>query len=109
MADLRPFMLMTDLQAARFREDTAGDENFLDPRYVEAGPYKGKYVLPERLLTDDTFAPLHPVMRMLTVVATCRQQGRNVLDYLTMCFEADSWGQALPSLLPATTTKSEAA
>ena len=30
------------------------------------------------------------VERMLTVVATCRQQGRNVLDYLTSCFEADS-------------------
>ena len=38
--------------------------------------------------------------RMLTVVATCRQQGRNVLDYLTSCFEADRRGQALPSLLP---------
>ena len=37
--------------------------------------------------------------RMLTVVATCRQQGRNVLDYLTTCFEADCRGQALPSLL----------
>ena len=30
------------------------------------------------------------VERMLTVVATCRQQGRNVLEYLTSCFEADS-------------------
>jgi transposase len=49
------------------------------------------------------------VERMLTVVATCRQQGRNVLDYLTACFEADSRGQALPSLLPVTTAKSEAA
>ena len=26
--------------------------------------------------------------RMLTVVATCRQQGRDVLDYLASCFEA---------------------
>jgi transposase len=49
------------------------------------------------------------VERMLTVVATCRQQGRNVLDYLTGCFEADCRGQALPSLLPVTTAKSEAA
>ena len=40
------------------------------------------------------------VERMLTVVATCRQQGHNVLDYLTSCFEADRRGQALPSLLP---------
>ena len=41
------------------------------------------------------------VERMLTVVATCRQQGRNVLDYLTSCFEAVRSGQAIPSLLPA--------
>ncbi len=41
------------------------------------------------------------VERMLTVVATCRQQGRNVLDYLASCFEAVRSGQAIPSLLPA--------
>jgi transposase len=40
------------------------------------------------------------VERMLTVVATCRQQSRNVLEYLTSCFEADRRGQALPSLVP---------
>jgi transposase len=40
------------------------------------------------------------VERMLTVVATCRQQGRNVLDYLTSCFQADRNGHAIPSLLP---------
>jgi transposase len=45
------------------------------------------------------------VERMLTVVATCRQQGRNVLDYLTSCFEADRRGQARPSLLPVKTAK----
>jgi transposase len=41
------------------------------------------------------------VERMLSVVATCRQQGRNVLDYLTACFEAHRKGHAIPSLLPA--------
>jgi transposase len=49
------------------------------------------------------------VERMLTVVATCRQQGRNVLDYLTSCFEADRRGQALPSLLPVTEAETKAA
>ncbi len=49
------------------------------------------------------------VERMLTVVATCRQRGRNVLDFLTTCFEADCQGQALPSLLPVTTAEIEAA
>jgi transposase len=42
------------------------------------------------------------VERMLTAVATCRQQGRNVLAYLTSCFEAERRGQVIPSLLPVT-------
>src|SRR5262249_50689199 len=45
------------------------------------------------------------VERMLTVVATGRQQGRDVLDYLASCFEAARRGQAIPSLLPATAPK----
>ncbi|MGO9597159.1 MAG: IS66 family transposase, partial [Isosphaeraceae bacterium] len=49
------------------------------------------------------------VERMLTVVATCRQQGGNVLDYLTSWIEASRRGQAVPSLLPVTTTKIKAA
>jgi transposase len=41
------------------------------------------------------------VERMLTVVATCRQQKRSVLGYLSSCFEAHLRGQKVPSLLPA--------
>src|SRR5512135_407707 len=41
------------------------------------------------------------VERMLTMVATCRQQKRNVLDYLSSCFEAHLRGQKVPSLVPA--------
>src|SRR4051795_3423733 len=41
------------------------------------------------------------VERILTVVATCRQQEINVLDYLTRCYQAGLDGQAVPSLLPA--------
>jgi transposase len=37
---------------------------------------------------------------MLTVVATCRQQGLNVLDYLTPCIRAEREGHAIPSLGP---------
>jgi len=40
------------------------------------------------------------VERMLTVVATCRQQERSVLDYLAACFQAARMRQAIPSLLP---------
>src|SRR5271166_5260185 len=49
------------------------------------------------------------VERMLSIVATCRQQGNNVLDYRTSCFEASRSGQAGPSRLPVTATKIKAA
>jgi transposase len=42
------------------------------------------------------------VSRVLSVVATCRQQGRNVLEFLTDCFCAGISGGAPPSLLPLT-------
>jgi transposase len=38
--------------------------------------------------------------RMLTVVATCRQQGRQLLDFLVAAGEAAVQGTAAPSLLP---------
>jgi transposase len=40
------------------------------------------------------------VENILSVVATCRQQGRNVLEYLTECCESDLRGERTPSLLP---------
>jgi len=44
------------------------------------------------------------VERMLSVVATCRQQEVNVLDDLTRCYQARLDGKAAPSLLPTITT-----
>jgi transposase len=41
------------------------------------------------------------VGNILSVVATCRQQGRNVLEFLTACCQAALHGSAAPSLLPA--------
>ena len=40
------------------------------------------------------------VERIMTVVATLRQQQRNVLDYLTEACEAANWGKPAPTLLP---------
>ena len=39
------------------------------------------------------------VERVLSVAATCRQQGRNVLEFLTSCFQAHLVGRVVPSLL----------
>lgn len=49
------------------------------------------------------------VERILTVVATCRQQKLNVLEYLTRCYQAHLDGQPAPSLLPASSTATQAA
>jgi transposase len=42
----------------------------------------------------------HFVENILTVVATCRQQDRTVLDFLTRCCQALYTGTPAPSLLP---------
>jgi transposase len=44
------------------------------------------------------------VERLLSVVATCRHQEINVLDYLTRCYQAHLDGQPAPSLIPAPAT-----
>jgi transposase len=49
------------------------------------------------------------VARVLSVVATCRQQRRDVLGYLTSCFEARLSGHRIPSLLPEKTPEISAA
>jgi transposase len=49
------------------------------------------------------------VESMMTVVATLKQQKRNVLDYLTAAHEAALRGEAAPSLLPASEMESQAA
>ena len=40
------------------------------------------------------------VERVLTVVATCRRQGKKVLDYLEACVQAWRHNRSPPSLLP---------
>lgn len=39
------------------------------------------------------------VERVFSVAATCRQQGSNVLKFLTACFRAQTSGGPTPSLL----------
>jgi transposase len=39
--------------------------------------------------------------RLLTVVATCRQQGRRLLDFLVVAGEVALQGTVAPALLPA--------
>jgi transposase len=43
--------------------------------------------------------------RLLTVAATLRQQGRNIIDYMTAACEASLHGKSAPSLLPAASAR----
>jgi hypothetical protein len=65
---MMPFLAMSETQAAAFREETLGDQNRLDPRLVDAGPYKGKYVLPERVIYDEAHIAHRDAFRMLNKV-----------------------------------------
>src|SRR5215510_12758525 len=49
------------------------------------------------------------VESMMTIVTTLKQQQRNVLAYLTAACEATLWGEAGPSLLPASDPQAQAA
>ena len=49
------------------------------------------------------------VESMMTVVATLKQQKRNVLDYLTAAHKAALRGESAPSLLPENDQNSQAA
>ncbi len=62
-----PFIVMSATQAARFREETAGDVFGLTPRMVDAGPFKGKYVLREELIFKEEYAERRDALRMLPV------------------------------------------
>lgn len=72
MADVMPFYVMSELQAARFRQATAGEENRLEPRKVEAGPQAGKYVLPTRIRQAPEFETHWDAFDMLNEVAIDR-------------------------------------
>lgn len=56
---LSAFIVMSALEAARYRDLTAGDEARLDPVPVRGGPHQGKYALPARVKVDPDFAEHH--------------------------------------------------
>lgn len=68
MANMMPFMIMTELEAARLRDVTQGQLNRLDPRLIVGGPKAGKYALPERLKYAEEFRENLDAFLMLEVV-----------------------------------------
>ena len=62
-----PFIVMNATQAAKFREETAADENRLDPRLVDAGEFAGKFVLPEAVLFDPAHEARRDALRTLNI------------------------------------------
>jgi hypothetical protein len=73
------------------------------PTNNAAGSAERHAVIWRRISGDtDSESASRFVERMLTAVATCRQQGRGALVYLSSCLQAAGSGQAIPSLLPVT-------
>ena len=69
MSNLLPFFVMSDLQAARLRELTQGQESRLEPRRIEGGPHAGKYALPKRIAHSPDFEAHFDAFALLTEVA----------------------------------------
>ena len=117
--------VVQSLEAGRVAVPEDGGDLCRDPRVEEGcGPSRGS-TASSRRTTRRSAALRHAVIwrrisggtdseagsrfveRMLTVVATCRQQGANVLDYLSSCFEATRRSHAIPSLLLCKAEKSQ--
>lgn len=68
MAQLRPFLIMDKLAAARLADITAGQSARVEPREIMAGPYKSQFALPERVKADDDLAGLFDAFAVLPVI-----------------------------------------
>lgn len=66
---LSAFIMMSAIEAAKFRDETATDTDRLDPVLVRGGYHKGKYVLPVRVKTDPTFRTRWDAFNMCDEVA----------------------------------------
>lgn len=69
MANILPFFILAELDAAQFRQATAGQENRIEPRKIDAGPHKGKWAIPSRVQDDPAFAALKPAFAVMTEIA----------------------------------------
>jgi hypothetical protein len=69
MANILPFYLLSELQAAQFRDATSARQNRLEPVAVRGGAHKGKYCLPTRVAQDPAHADLVAAFAVMTPVA----------------------------------------
>ena len=69
MPDLSAYIVMSAVEAARFRDATAMDLDRLEPVEVIGGPHKGKYALPARVKTDPAYEDRWDAFAMCDEVA----------------------------------------
>lgn len=62
------FIILSELQAAELCTATAGMENRLVPRQIQAGDEAGKYVVSDRVLEDPAHAEFAAMLTALPVV-----------------------------------------
>lgn len=67
---IKAFRVMSPVQAAHFREQTAGLQHRLDPiEVLSPGPYLGRYVVGSNVLFDENHADKRAALLMLTEIA----------------------------------------
>jgi len=69
MPNVSAFIVMSPLEAARFRDETANDQHRLDPILVRGGPHQSKYALPARVKTDQDYRQRWDAFNMCDEVA----------------------------------------
>lgn len=69
MSELLPFIVMSSLGAARFRDATSSDMDRLEPIEIIGGPHKGKFALPARVKADRAFEDRWDAFAMCDEVA----------------------------------------
>ena len=67
MANILPFMILNEDQAAALREETQGDMHRLDPTLITNGPRAGKYALREGVKFEAVYEGRRDAFRMFPV------------------------------------------
>lgn len=69
MSSLSAYIIMSAVEAARFRDATAMDHDRLEPIEVVGGPHKGRYALPAAVKTDPAYQERWDAFAMCDEVA----------------------------------------
>jgi hypothetical protein len=68
MTNLLPFFVLAELDAAQFRDATAGRLERIEPRKIDEGTYAGKWAIPARVKDDPAHSDLTAAFAVMTEI-----------------------------------------